>query len=135
MISTSISKVVSLGHQKTHFNMSNYPKKINFKCLSGTISTDLKLVKLGYLSYFRDVEDVENIWNQQCSDLGGLMTSMQHCEGQQECTIEYKPFWFHKECWDKLGISDTSTNDSESTFKYKGYLNIPCISKLLLPSN
>lgn len=34
-----------------------------------------------------------------------------------------------------MGISDTSTNDSESTFKYKGYLNIPCISKLLLPSN
>lgn len=128
MISTSIATVPSLSRQKAQFSLTQFPKMINMKCKSGFLSTDLTLIKMGYMRYFRDAADVENIWSRDCSNFPGLMTSIQGCEGETSCQISYKPYWFIKECWNKLGINQNGVSVTGDEV-YKGYLNLPCISK------
>jgi hypothetical protein len=83
---------------------------------------------MGYISFYRDATDVENIWEAGCNCYEGLLTSIQVCEGKEECQFSYNPFWYKPSCYNLLGINP-DTSEIQVNAEFKGYLNIPCISK------
>lgn len=97
LISTTLAAVSSINYNTVTIPL-NGRKNITIECESGTICTNLNFTKFGLVRPGRDKNHILNNFDQECTDWASFYYSIQHCDGNTTCDLEYNESWMKPIC-------------------------------------